>query len=213
MSKLNIYRILACGLAFSVIATSISYPVYAEAEPDIYLENKIVDSDEKEAGQTIEQSGETESGNDLKEDFENEKNEESESADKEETDETGENASDSETNENVENEDIIEPSEDEENESFSDSSNDLEKEEIIEDENEIVSEENQNIEDSLDPDNETDNIVEANALLTMSGKCGTNVTYKLYGNSEDGYKLTLSGTGDMYDIREADYKSIPWYSS
>lgn len=41
---------------------------------------------------------------------------------------------------------------------------------------------------------------------TVSGKCGDNLTWTLEGN-----KLTISGTGDMYDYDERNDDTPPWY--
>ena len=45
-----------------------------------------------------------------------------------------------------------------------------------------------------------------NSDLVVSGKCGENVFYEIRGTEKDGYNLTISGFGDMYDDYENEIK-------
>ena len=60
------------------------------------------------------------------------------------------------------------------------------------------------IEDETDP--ETQVYADAEGVVE-SGKCGDDLTYTITGDETNGYTLTISGTGDMYDYNS---ETTPW---
>ena len=46
--------------------------------------------------------------------------------------------------------------------------------------------------------------------VAESGKCGDNLTYTITGDETNGYTLTISGMGDMYNYSWYEEKAVPW---
>ena len=70
------------------------------------------------------------------------------------------------------------------------------------------------IEDEIDPETQ---VFADDEGVVESGKCGDNLTYTITGDDANGYTLTISGTGDMYDYNAGasgwgdTRDSSPWY--
>ena len=69
---------------------------------------------------------------------------------------------------------------------------------------EFVAEEE--LEDETDPETQ---VFADDEGVVESGKCGDDLTYTITGDDANGYTLTISGTGDMYDYTWDE--NAPWY--
>ena len=67
------------------------------------------------------------------------------------------------------------------------------------------------VEDETDPETQLfSDDGETSSDVVETGKCGDNLTYTITGDETNGYTLTISGTGEMYDAKYTNEYNSKW---